>query len=122
MTTVVPGVKDTDFYSLLGLPNFASREDIKVAFRKLALKHHPDLGGDIKIMQRLNAAKDFLDANKDRYDQWLRAQLNPQQEVVVNMEEMLNAMAMQAFRNAYTTGWRYTANYTYTSATNSAGF
>jgi len=30
----------------LGVPKDASENDIKKSFRKLAMKHHPDKGGD----------------------------------------------------------------------------
>ena len=33
-------------YEKLGVPNEASKDDIKKAFRKLSLEHHPDRGGD----------------------------------------------------------------------------
>lgn len=35
-----------DFYSILGVPKNASEEGIKVAFRKLARKYHPDMNRD----------------------------------------------------------------------------
>jgi DnaJ family protein A protein 2 len=39
-------VNNTKYYELLGVTKEASLDDIKKAFRKLALKHHPDRGGD----------------------------------------------------------------------------
>lgn len=32
----------TDYYKILGVERSASDEDLRIAFRKLALKHHPD--------------------------------------------------------------------------------
>lgn len=30
-------------------------DDLKAAYRKLAMQHHPDMGGDTETMQRINA-------------------------------------------------------------------
>ena len=38
-------------------------EDIKRQYRKLALKLHPDMGGNLKAMQQLNAEWDYLKAH-----------------------------------------------------------
>jgi curved DNA-binding protein CbpA len=60
------------YYQILGLSNFASLDDIKRAYRALALQHHPDRGGDAEIMKTINVAYEFLVKNKERYDVQLR--------------------------------------------------
>src|SRR5882724_13422638 len=39
-------VQFKDYYEILGVPRTASQEDIHRAFRKLALKYHPDVAKD----------------------------------------------------------------------------
>ena len=54
-----------DYYSTLGLQRGASDADIKKAYRSLAMKHHPDRGGDEKKFKEISAAYDVLsDPNK----------------------------------------------------------
>lgn len=54
-----------DHYSTLGVPRDASQEEIKKAFRKLAMTHHPDKGGDPSEFQKINEAYEVLgDVNK----------------------------------------------------------
>ena len=45
-----------DYYKTLGVNKNASQSDIKSAFKKQAMKHHPDKGGDHKQFQQLNEA------------------------------------------------------------------
>ena len=44
------------YYKLLGLNGNEQVDSIRQAFRKRALKHHPDAGGDPEDMKRLNEA------------------------------------------------------------------
>ena len=45
---------------ILGLPTLITKEDVKKQYHFLAKKNHPDLGGDIKEMEQINAAYKFL--------------------------------------------------------------
>jgi DnaJ-class molecular chaperone len=49
-----------DHYSTLGIPRTASPEEIKKAYRKLAMEHHPDRGGDNVKFQELSIAYNTL--------------------------------------------------------------
>lgn len=41
-------------------PSTATADDIKGAFRRLAKEHHPDVGGDPRVMERLQKMRDSL--------------------------------------------------------------
>lgn len=58
-----------DYYSILGVGKSASPEDIKAAYRKLAMKHHPDRGGDAKKFQEISEAYETL-SNPDKKAQY----------------------------------------------------
>lgn len=55
-------------YQTLGIPNLSSLPEIKKAYRAMALKHHPDRGGEIRKMQEINSAYEYLMKNKESYD------------------------------------------------------
>lgn len=62
-----------DYYEILGVAKDASADEIKKAFRRAAVKHHPDKeGGDEAKFKEINEAYDVLkDSQKrQRYDQF----------------------------------------------------
>ncbi|HSW81710.1 MAG TPA: molecular chaperone DnaJ [Candidatus Saccharimonas sp.] len=61
-----------DYYETLGISKSASADEIKKAFRRLAVKHHPDKGGDEAKFKEINEAYEVLkdDAKRQRYDQF----------------------------------------------------
>ena len=54
-------------YETLGVPNGASEEEVKKAYRKLASKHHPDRGGDTAKFQEIQTAYDTLSDPEKRH-------------------------------------------------------
>ena len=61
------------FYDVLGVSKDASDKEIKSAFRKLAVKYHPDAGGDEAKFKEISEAYETLSDSKKRkqYDQML---------------------------------------------------
>jgi len=51
-------------YDILGVPEGASKKEIQDAFRKLALEHHSDRGGDDEKFKRIKLAFDDLKRGK----------------------------------------------------------
>ncbi|HSX27863.1 MAG TPA: molecular chaperone DnaJ [Candidatus Saccharimonadales bacterium] len=62
-----------DYYEVLGISKSASADEIKKAFRKLAVQHHPDkAGGDEAKFKEINEAYEVLKdpSKRQRYDQF----------------------------------------------------
>lgn len=62
-----------DYYEVLGVAKGASADEIKKAFRKAAVKHHPDKeGGDETKFKEINEAYEVLkdQQKRQRYDQF----------------------------------------------------
>ena len=61
-----------DYYRTLGVNRNASQDEIKKAYKKQAMKHHPDKGGDSAKFQKINEAYDTLKnpEKKSYYDQF----------------------------------------------------
>ncbi|MAG45811.1 MAG: molecular chaperone DnaJ [Nanoarchaeota archaeon] len=61
-----------DYYEILGVEKGSSKDEIKKAYKKLALKHHPDRGGDAEKFKEISEAYAVLsdDTKKGQYDQF----------------------------------------------------
>ncbi|CDI86776.1 DnaJ domain-containing protein, putative [Eimeria praecox] len=61
----------TKFYEVLEVDKNASVQDIKKAYRKLAIKHHPDKGGDPERFKEISRAYEVLSdpEKKSIYDE-----------------------------------------------------
>ena len=72
--TVIEQQIQLDHYIVLGVSYTATKQQIKVAYKNLARKHHPDRGGTEKQFQQLKAAYDTLNNTETRelYDEKLR--------------------------------------------------
>lgn len=86
-----------DYYSILGVGRNASPEEIKKAYKKKVMKHHPDRGGDADQFRKISEAYETLSdpAKKSAYD-------NPQARFDTshmqgnpNFEDMFSSMFQQ---------------------------
>jgi DnaJ family protein A protein 2 len=82
-------------YEKLGVSKEASKDDIKKAFRKLSLEHHPDKGGDEEKFKEISNAYDVLsdDDKRKNYDMVgseTQQPFNPFQQAFNPFEFMFN--------------------------------
>jgi len=73
-------VNNDRLYNILGIDKKASDNEIKKAYRKLALKHHPDKGGDSEKFKEITEANETLSNEEKRkiYDQFGEEGLKPE--------------------------------------------
>lgn len=72
-----------DYYSILGIPKNASEQDIRKAYKKKSMQHHPDRGGNEEEFKRVNEAYQTLKdpQKRQQYD-------NPQPQYNFNTSNM----------------------------------
>merc|ERR1719316_1173618 len=65
-------VDTTKFYKLLEVEKNAGEAEIKKAYRKMAVKHHPDKGGDPEKFKEITRAYEVLGDSEKRskYDRF----------------------------------------------------
>lgn len=70
--------RDDEYYSILGVTKDADSEDIKRAYRKSAIKMHPDKGGNAEDFKKLSEAYETLSDPQKRslYDKFGKLGLN----------------------------------------------
>lgn len=61
-----------DYYKILGISKTASQDEVKAAFRRLAIEHHPDKGGNAEKFKEINEAYQVLGdgGKRKQYDQF----------------------------------------------------
>lgn len=59
-----------NYYDILGVNETATPDEIKKTYRKLAMEHHPDKGGDEEKFKKISEAYDILgdDTKRQQYD------------------------------------------------------
>jgi hypothetical protein len=57
-----------DYYSILGVGETASQDEIERLYKRLARRHHPDRGGDAEEMKAINEAYRVLGNAASRHD------------------------------------------------------
>lgn len=66
-----------DYYDTLGVPRDADQDTIKRAYRRLAMQHHPDRGGDPNEFQKISEAYETL-SDMDKRFQYDNPSAQPQ--------------------------------------------
>jgi hypothetical protein len=94
-----------DAEHLLGLHSGYTTDQLKAAYKKLAIRHHPDKGGDLVTMQRLNAAYDKLSnvfaggkqSPEDRMAAWHRSEAQARVFLVSALGKVKQKLNIHAF-------------------------
>jgi len=67
-----PAADTTKLYEILGVSKESTQAEIKKAYRKLAIQHHPDKGGDEEKFKEITRAYEILsdEQKRSQYDQF----------------------------------------------------
>mgnify|MGYP001414791803 CR=1 FL=1 len=84
-----------DYYTVLGLAKNSTPEEIKRAFKKKAMKHHPDKGGDSDAFKRITEAYEVLSNPKKRQEYDNPRPTNDFNFKSSNMDDIFSSMFRQ---------------------------
>jgi len=90
-----------DYYSTLGVARNASPEDLKKAYKKASMQHHPDRGGNEETFKQINEAYSTLKdpAKRQQYD-------NPQPRMNTQGYQNYQGDVNDIFNNMFGHGFR----------------
>jgi hypothetical protein len=88
---------DVDFYDLFHVTKDADPQLIQLGYRLAALRAHPDTGGNPRLMQLLNKAKETLLDPKLRaeYDELLTQRRGPQPDLRASADQQLRVVELE---------------------------
>src|SRR5271165_2749743 len=83
-----------DLYKILGVGRTAKPETIERAFRRMAMRHHPDRGGDKTKFEQMMRAYEVLSdpARRAKYDETGEASLDPDNSNLQVVEELVGCL------------------------------
>jgi DnaJ-class molecular chaperone len=99
------------YYEILEIDKNATKEDIKKAYRKLSLIHHPDKNGNsqesIDKIQDINEAYEVLSNPEKRmiYDNGSDSMMFPN-EIPVDLNDIFSSLFQMNSMNSHTNGFR----------------
>jgi hypothetical protein len=91
-----------DYYSLLGVTPGASKDEIKAAYRKLAMSCHPDRHVNSKLSEKVASAARFKDAT-EAYQQLLSGNSRSSQHSSSSYNTYTNRPKQDGYYNSYYT-------------------
>lgn len=94
-----------DLYATLGVSRKARKATIVKAFRRLAMKHHPDRGGDRAEFEKIEAAYSILgdDAKRKRYDETGEVD-GPAQNILADVMQVLGPCYQDVLKSIIESG------------------
>ena len=93
-----------DYYQILGVPPTASSDEIKRAYKKKVMQHHPDRGGNVKQFQQVQDAYEAL-SNPQKQQAHTKTPFSDFSEVFTQWNTQFNGFKSQTRARARLSLW-----------------